>query len=328
MRLAPWIAQYYVAPLGEVLRSMMPLAAEVRRQFVYRIADAGTAEARCIALLKGGESSRPLPPVARRPKPRILRPQLPERRNAAKASALRSATHAAKPSSTPWCAKNGSSAKPLAEERTPAAPIASLCSSPTRASPSSTRIRPQSSPKSPPPVAARVPIAESAALRELQVPASTLTTLVKRGLVTIEDAPEDFHLGGIPANGKKQPHEHALNETQMEALATIAPALAKRQFSPSCSTASPARQDPRLLRRHERALDAGKSALLLVPEIGLTPRRARFAAFGRRWRCCTAAHVGRAAEQWRRIRRGEARSSSARARRSSLPSSTGPDHRR
>ena len=41
MRLARWIAQYYVAPLGEVLRGMMPLAAEVKRQFVYRIAEAG-----------------------------------------------------------------------------------------------------------------------------------------------------------------------------------------------------------------------------------------------------------------------------------------------
>ena len=41
MRLAEWIAQYYVAPLGEVLRGMMPLAAEVRRQFMYRIAEAG-----------------------------------------------------------------------------------------------------------------------------------------------------------------------------------------------------------------------------------------------------------------------------------------------
>jgi primosomal protein N' (replication factor Y) len=41
MELARWIAQYYVAPLGEVLRGMLPLAAEVRRHFVYRIAEAG-----------------------------------------------------------------------------------------------------------------------------------------------------------------------------------------------------------------------------------------------------------------------------------------------
>jgi primosomal protein N' (replication factor Y) len=41
MKLAAWIAQYYVAPLGEVLRGMLPLAAEVKRQFCYRIAEAG-----------------------------------------------------------------------------------------------------------------------------------------------------------------------------------------------------------------------------------------------------------------------------------------------
>ena len=41
MELARWIAQYYVAPLGEVLRGMLPLAAEVKRHFFYRIAEAG-----------------------------------------------------------------------------------------------------------------------------------------------------------------------------------------------------------------------------------------------------------------------------------------------
>src|SRR6201997_1492905 len=41
MRLAEWIAQYYVAPLGEVLRGMLPLGAEVKRHVVYRIAQAG-----------------------------------------------------------------------------------------------------------------------------------------------------------------------------------------------------------------------------------------------------------------------------------------------
>src|SRR5690242_18402980 len=41
MELARWIAAYYVAPLGEVLRGMLPLGAEVKRHFVYRITDAG-----------------------------------------------------------------------------------------------------------------------------------------------------------------------------------------------------------------------------------------------------------------------------------------------
>src|SRR5580692_4666258 len=41
MELARWIASYYVAPLGEVLRGMLPLSAEVKRHFVYRIAEPG-----------------------------------------------------------------------------------------------------------------------------------------------------------------------------------------------------------------------------------------------------------------------------------------------
>src|ERR1700722_10584984 len=41
LELARWISQYYLAPLGEVLRTMLPLVAEVRKHVVYRIADAG-----------------------------------------------------------------------------------------------------------------------------------------------------------------------------------------------------------------------------------------------------------------------------------------------
>ena len=41
LELAAWMAQYYLAPLGEVLRGMLPLTAEVRRTVSYRITDAG-----------------------------------------------------------------------------------------------------------------------------------------------------------------------------------------------------------------------------------------------------------------------------------------------
>ncbi len=43
MKLGTWIAQYYLAPLGEVLRTMLPLAAEVRRRTLYCITAAGRA---------------------------------------------------------------------------------------------------------------------------------------------------------------------------------------------------------------------------------------------------------------------------------------------
>lgn len=41
LKLAEWMAQYYLAPLGEVLRGMLPLMAEVRRTVYYRISDLG-----------------------------------------------------------------------------------------------------------------------------------------------------------------------------------------------------------------------------------------------------------------------------------------------
>src|SRR5271156_4595481 len=43
MELAAWIAQYYLAPLGEVLRSMLPLMAEVRRSTSFSISETGGA---------------------------------------------------------------------------------------------------------------------------------------------------------------------------------------------------------------------------------------------------------------------------------------------
>src|SRR4249919_2958453 len=41
MRLGKWIADYYLAPLGEVFRTMLPLSAEFRRTITYRITEQG-----------------------------------------------------------------------------------------------------------------------------------------------------------------------------------------------------------------------------------------------------------------------------------------------
>ena len=43
MALAEWLAGYYLCPLGEVLRTMLPLVAEVRHRVLLRIAEAGRA---------------------------------------------------------------------------------------------------------------------------------------------------------------------------------------------------------------------------------------------------------------------------------------------
>src|SRR5712691_3260354 len=55
LSLARWIAVYYCAPLGEVLRSMLPLASEVRSGKVYSLTDAGIDAARQLLLDAGPE---------------------------------------------------------------------------------------------------------------------------------------------------------------------------------------------------------------------------------------------------------------------------------
>src|SRR6266550_928944 len=41
LKLGKWIADYYLAPVGEVFRTMLPLSAEFKRTIVYRIAEQG-----------------------------------------------------------------------------------------------------------------------------------------------------------------------------------------------------------------------------------------------------------------------------------------------
>ena len=69
----------------------------------------------------------------------------------------------------------------------------------------------------------------------------------------------------------------------MEALATIAAAMAQGGFRPMLLYGvTGSGKTSVYFAAMQRALDAGKSALLLVPEIGLTPAMAgqMFAAFG------------------------------------------------
>jgi len=304
MQLATWIAQYYVAPLGEVLRSMLPLAAEVRRQFAYRIAEHGR-RVLYEGAAKGSSRRSRLSPEDQNREYAVL--NYLEDGTPAKASAIRSATQANKALLDAMVRKKWLTREALAEERDARRTerIAVLLAD------------------------ARIPklnenqtsiLAEIAAaggrmrvrdLRELSVPASTLTTLVKRGLVVIEDAPEDFHLGGLPNNGKKNAHEHTLNEAQIEALSSIAAAMSQGGFKPILLYGvTGSGKTSVYFAAMQRALDAGKSALLLVPEIGLTPAMAgqMFAAFGTH---VALLHSGltpdERAEQWHRIRRGEAR---------------------
>jgi primosomal protein N' (replication factor Y) len=304
MQLAAWIAQYYVAPLGEVLRGMLPLAAEVRRQFSYRIAEAGRR-----VLYEGaqrGSSRRSrLSPEDQNREYAVL--NYLEDGTSAKASAIRSATQARKALLDTMLRKKWLTREALAEERdarrTERVAVLVADARIPKLNDNQTAILAE--------IAAAGGRMRVAALRELSVPASTLGTLVKRGVVAIEDAPEDFRLGGLPANGKKHAHEHTLNEAQTEALASIAAAMSQGGFKPILLYGiTGSGKTSVYFAAMQRALDADRSALLLVPEIGLTPAMAgqMFAAFGNE---VALLHSGltpdERAEQWHRIRSGEAR---------------------
>src|SRR5215467_1877769 len=55
LKLGQWIADYYLAPVGEVFRTMLPLSAEFKRAITYRITGAGQ-----MALHLAGMSGSPV----------------------------------------------------------------------------------------------------------------------------------------------------------------------------------------------------------------------------------------------------------------------------
>jgi primosomal protein N' (replication factor Y) len=310
LQLAEWIAQYYVAPLGEVLRGMLPLMAEVKRDLLYRIAEQGRR-----VLYEGAEkgSSRRSKLSAEDQNREYTVLNYLDSGEPAKLATLRSATGANKALLDAMARKKWLVREAVAQERDARRleKIAVLVED-TRipklnanqqlilaelaAAGGRLRVR---------------DLRTSSSLVEAKVPDSTLATLVKRNLIRIEEEPESFSLGGVHAEGKKFAHEHALNETQTESFAALAVALDKGGFQPHLlHGVTGSGKTAVYFAAMKRALEAGKSSLLLVPEIGLTPAMAAqmFAAFGDDVALLHSQLTpDERAEQWHRIRRGEAR---------------------
>jgi primosomal protein N' (replication factor Y) (superfamily II helicase) len=308
MELARWIASYYVAPLGEVLRGMLPLAAEVKRHFSYRIAEAGR-KVLYEGAAKGSSRRSKLTPEEQDREYAVL--NYLEGGEQAKMSALRSATGANKGLLEGMVKKKWLVREAVAEERDARRleKVAVLVEGARlpKLNENQTAILAELAA-----VGGRMRVRDlRISLMRVGVPESTLVTLVKRGLVMVEEVAEEFHLGGVSAQGKKHAHEHALNEAQMEALGTIAAAMDKGGFRPHLLYGiTGSGKTTVYFAAMQRALDAGKSALLLVPEIGLTPAMAgqMFAAFGGEVALLHSQLTpDERAEQWHRIRRGEAR---------------------
>ncbi len=320
MRLAEWIAQYYVAPLGEVLRGMLPLQAEVKRTLLYRIADQGRTVLHEGAA-KGSSRRSKLSPEDQNREYAVLNAL--ESGSTMKLSALRSATGTNKALlegmvRKRWLVREIEAAdrdarrtekiiRVVEDARLPKLNANQMAvmeelataSGPIRLTDLRSTLR------------ARTAVNDRGELVEAPIPDSTLQTLVKRGLLLLEDAPEAFRMGGLSVPGKKNAHEHTLNPTQAAALEAITAALGKGGFQPHLLYGvTGSGKTAVYVAAMRRALDQGKSALLLVPEIGLTPAMAgqMHAAFaGEVALLHSQLTPDERAEQWHRIRRGEAR---------------------
>ena len=213
LRLAGWIAGYYCAPLGEVIRGMLPLAAEVKRQFTYRIAEQGRK-----VLYEGaakGSSRRSRLTVEEQDREYKVLNYL-EGGEPAKAGALRSATGAGRGLLEGMVRKKWLVREALAEERDARRVVKVL----VQCEAGEGRVE-QGEAGEANALPLRLPklnenqlraMAELAAaggrlaVRDLRerlrdVPESTLATLVRRGLVRMEEEPERFHIGRGGAGG-------------------------------------------------------------------------------------------------------------------------------
>ena len=334
MELGKWVAAYYCAPLGEVLRGMMPLTAEVRRQWVYKIGEQGRK-----VLYEGaakGSSRRSKLSVEDQNREYAVLNYL-ESGVAGKTATIRSATGANKALLDAMAKKKWLVREPLAEVRDArrVESVAVLVGESESLSPVHLSDDEAVAKMGHPAIEGgkRLPklnenqlalMAELAGcggrelVRELRgrmsargVPDSTLGTLVKRGLVRLEETAQAFHVTGLQQEGKKFAHEHVLNEAQTEALGTIVAAMERGGFrSHLLYGITGSGKTAVYVAAMQRALAAGKSALLLVPEIGLTPGTAAqmVAAFGGEVALLHSQLTpDERAEQWHRIRRGEAR---------------------
>jgi primosomal protein N' (replication factor Y) len=304
LELGQWIAQYYLAPVGEVLRSMLPLTGEVRRRVLYRITETGR-QALAAGAEKGASRRSRLTADEQNQEYAVLNAL--ESGDALTLAALRRAGGVAAEVGrlvAGMIRKKWITRETTAEARDARRTVRYAVLVPDVRLPKLNENQ-QAILAELAGAQGALPVAE---LRRLEVPDSTLTTLVRRDLVRIEERPADFHLTSLHVLANT---DYALNPVQDRALDTITEAVAGSEFRPfllygvtgSGKTAV-------YLAAMRRALEAGKSAILLVPEIGLTPAMAAqlHHAFGTEVALLHSALTPEErGEQWHRIRRGEAR---------------------
>jgi primosomal protein N' (replication factor Y) len=306
LRLGRWIAGYYLAPLGEVFRTMLPLSAEFKRAIAYRIAKEGQM-ALHLAGVSGSSARSRRTPEEQAAEFRVLdylaaQEAGPEGVLQVREATLRSATGVSKVILSgmvrkKWIAREDVSA---VRDATRTVKIAVLKSAEGKLNGNQRMLLDT--------LAASGGRVAVETLQELEVPRTTLTTLARRGLIEIIEEPAAF---AISRSKPRPSFEFDFNGAQQAALKRLRDAVEARKFSGILLHGVTGSGKTAVYLAGMRAvLDAGRSAILLVPEIGLTPAVAAdlHQIFGDEVAILHSALSDKErAQQWHRIKSGEAR---------------------
>ena len=300
MRLARWIADYYLAPLGEVFRTMLPLGAEFKRAIAYRITEEGRLALHQAGMSGSSARSR------RTPEEQLTEFRVLDylgARDTVREESLRAVARVSKTllsgmGRKKWIVREDFSG---VRDATRTVKVAILKSADCKLNENQSLLVDT--------LAAAGGRVTVEILHTLDVPRSTLGTLVKRGLVEIAEEPEQFSVSGLKA--RRSPFDFQFNSAQQGALKRIREAVDSRTFSGMLLHGVTGSGKTAVYLAVMRAvLEAGRSAILLVPEIGLTPAMAAdlHQVFGNEVAILHSALSDQErAEQWHRIKRGAAR---------------------
>ena len=290
LALGKWIAGYYCAPLGEVLRGMLPLASEIRRGKVYSLTDAGRDAAR--QLLFDSSPEDPVVQILRMLDQRPLSGAYLERKLPLAANALRALER-----------KHFVIAEQVQTERDPLrAPSERLRVEATSAKPVTKLAKPERE------LLAFLELHPgSHNLKDLEAmvrdSSPAARALARKKLVTLRPEPMAINAGAVRA-------PHVLNAAQAAAFDEIRAAIQAHEFRTFLlHGVTGSGKTEVYLNGIDAALAEGRSALLLVPEIALTPAVAGqfFSRFGDRVAILHSAFSdSERSDQWRRIRSGAA----------------------
>ncbi|MGA2948602.1 MAG: primosomal protein N' [Candidatus Sulfotelmatobacter sp.] len=307
LRLGRWIADYYLAPLGEVFRTMLPLNAEFKRGTAYRITAEGQM-ALHLAGMSGSSARSQRTPEEQAAEFRVLdylsaQEPAPGETIQVREETLRSSMRVSKVVLTgmvrkKWLVREDISA---VRDATRTVKIALLKSAAGKLNENQRKLIETLAASG-----GQVPLDT---LQALEVPRTTLSTLVKRGLIEVIEQPAVFAI----SSSKPRPSRLELdfNLAQQGALNRLREAVEMRKFSGILLHGVTGSGKTAVYLAGMRAvLEAGRSAILLVPEIGLTPAVAAdlHQIFGDEVAILHSALSDKErAQQWRRIKSGEAR---------------------